>query len=523
MAPVSYLSLLSQWEQLAEWVSDAVDPSQIFSAGVTTEYELLMYVGMLGFPINVHRSAAAQMDPFQISISAVHAAPADSASLCCALQSEQSISAPEGGEVKDLLLLVDPDCPEASRIALKCRLFDLYTSVVLCRDLHMYSGVHMRIALHAHALVSLIGNRTPTKADLDIALRICYSVRKIWEDVPDSQKEYENLLCRLLQWDELTAADGVNDTSQLLLALTALCDNNCANYGIAAPAVLMLVNETLSRHARVHFRSQAGGEASQAKIRAITCVRGFLGVTDDSAPQAQEQDEPEPLQAEVEAMCRRDVKLDRGAFDFQHWVLDKTQPVLHAVAFATALRGALAQRGGGWEQLEADMEAGHAAYADVLTSVHARTETAELPKACDFGGEALERVCATMAAQAMLCSDSCERHNLPDVREADTLRQIAVRLRMDTYAGHVAAKMRDWRAVALDVTAARARAADIGQFQAMLGSHAHGLSKGAFWGLWDAAKHDGYGGEKVRAFLESANGEFANKYGSKDCATSSKR
>jgi len=167
------------------------------------------------------------------------------------------------------------------------------------------------------------------------------------------------------------------------------------------------------------------------------------------------------------------------------------------------------------------MEAGHVAYADVLVLVHSSAATAELPEVCDFVGAAHERVCATMAAQAMLCSDWSERRNLPDVRKADTLSQIAVRLRMDTYAGNVAVKMRDWRSVALDVTAARAQAADIGQFQAMLGNHAHGLAKGVFWGLWDAAKHDGFGGEKVHAFLEWANGEFANKYGSKDCASTS--
>lgn len=105
--PVSYLSLLSQWEQLAEWVTHATDASQIRAAGVTTEYELLMYVGMVGFPIKVGRSAATQMDPFQLSVSEVRAAPADTPSLCCALESEQTVLAPEGGEVKDLLLLVD--------------------------------------------------------------------------------------------------------------------------------------------------------------------------------------------------------------------------------------------------------------------------------------------------------------------------------------------------------------------------------------------------------------------------------
>lgn len=168
------------------------------------------------------------------------------------------------------------------------------------------------------------------------------------------------------------------------------------------------------------------------------------------------------------------------------------------------------------------MESGRAAYADVLERLRGRTLTADLPAACDFSAGALERVCATMAAQAMLCSDSSERRHLPDVREADTLSQIAVRLRMDTYGGRVAEKMSDWRAVALDVTAARARAADIGQFSSMLGDHAHGLSKGAFWGLWSAARSDGSGGDKVMAFLAKANSEFANKYGSPDCSASSR-
>lgn len=265
---------------------------------------------------------------------------------------------------------------------------------------------------------------------------------------------------------------------------------------MAPPAVLMVVNETLSRRAKQRFRSQGGGESWRAKSLAATCVRGFLGITEDSAPEAQEQDEAEPPRGVVEASCRRDVALCRDVFDFRSWVVEKAGPMLRAFSIAGALRGALARRGGGWEQLEVDMEAGRHAYADVSAYLRNRPAAAELPEACDFAPASLDGICAMMAAQAALCSDSCERRNLPDVREANTLSQMAVRLRMDTYAGRVAEKMKDWRAVALDVTAARARAADIGQFQTMLGMHAHGLSKGSFWGLWDAARHDGFAGEK---------------------------
>jgi len=511
-APMSYISLLSQWEQLSEWVIYAGDVDKIRAAGVSTEYELLMYVGMLGFPIKVGRSAATQMDPFQLSISSVYASPADTASLCCALQSEQTISAPEGGEVQDLLLLVDPDCPDASRAALSCTLFDMYTSVVLCRDLHMYTGIQMRVALHAHSLFALIKNDVLTEADLDIALRICYSVRKIWEHHPSLQQEYERLFCRLKDWDELTAADGIHDPSQLLLVLVALCDKEDSTHALAPPAILMLFNEVLSRKAKQRFKSMAGGEASKSRLLAVTCVRGFLGVTDDSAPTAQAIDQPEPSREEVEASCRKDVTLDRGSFDFQDWSLKALTPFLRACAFASALRDTLQCRSGGWDQLAADMEMGRRAYSDVLSGLQNCILAQQLPDACDFAPEALENVLAAMTAQAMLNTSSDQRRGLPDVRVANTLSQIAVSLRMDTYSGHVATKMSDWRCVALDVTAARARAADIGQFEGMLGSHAHGLTKEAFWGLWEAAKHDGYGGQKVQAFIQKANHGFCQKY-----------
>eukprot|EP00440_Ansanella_granifera_P008017 gb/GFBE01008678.1/.p1 GENE.gb/GFBE01008678.1/~~gb/GFBE01008678.1/.p1 ORF type:complete len:1041 (+),score=255.90 gb/GFBE01008678.1/:1-3123(+) len=523
-ASVSFVSLLSQWEQLAEWVQHASDREQIRAAGVGSEYELLMYVGMLGFPIKVGRSAATQMDPFQLKISFVHASPADSASICCAMQSEQTVSAPEGDEVKDLLLLVDPDCPNASGLALKCKLFDVYTSVVLCRDLHMYTGTPMRIALHAHALMSVVGSAgAATESQLEIALRICYSARKHFESEPWQKKEYERLLTQMQDWDELTTKEGVMDPSQLFLALTVFCDSERFADAVAPPAVLMALNETLARKARHRFKSQAGAEAHKAKILAAECVRGFLGITEDSAPQAAATDEPEPARADVEAGCQRDVNLDTAHFDFENFTLESLVPTLSAFSFAIALHAAMEQRGGGWSNLESDMERGRPAYKDVLAVLQSERPAMELHGACDFDKAHQQRILATMTAQAMLCSDSSERRELPDVREADTLSQIAVRLRMDTYSGRVAMKLQDWRAVAVDVTAARARAADIGQFEGMIGCHAHGLCKGSFWGLWDAARHDGYGGEKVRAFLSKANQDFANKYGSKDCASASKK
>ena len=81
-ASESYCSLLTQREQLAEWADCAPRVAQEASS----EYESLMFVGMLGYPIQVRRGAATQMDPFAMTISSVLPSPVDSASLLCSLQ-----------------------------------------------------------------------------------------------------------------------------------------------------------------------------------------------------------------------------------------------------------------------------------------------------------------------------------------------------------------------------------------------------------------------------------------------------
>merc|ERR1711935_575267 len=158
----SYLSLYSAWEQLQDWCDAGTA-----IASCSTEYQLLMCLGVLGYPIDVQRRAATQMDPFAMDVTRVRASLADTASLSTALQSEQQVVPPEGGvAVQDLLVLVDPDAPRASRLAASSMLLkESYTSVVLCRDLHMFTGNKMRLALHAHALLSAV--QAPPPAPLE--------------------------------------------------------------------------------------------------------------------------------------------------------------------------------------------------------------------------------------------------------------------------------------------------------------------------------------------------------------------
>ena len=205
----SYLSLNTPGQQLSEWRTVA-DAGHLCGSG----YELLMFVGSLGYPIEVRRRDATQMNPFAMEVANVHSTLADTASLLCALQSEQELTPPEGGKpIEDLLVLVDPDFPQASRIVVNSVLLrETYTSVVLCRDLHMYTGNLMRIALHAHALLAaaqpvqrewdglpvqeaaLVAPPPFTEARIQLLLRICYSARKIWQldEMADLCSKMEN-------------------------------------------------------------------------------------------------------------------------------------------------------------------------------------------------------------------------------------------------------------------------------------------------------------------------------------------
>jgi len=173
-------------------------------------------------------------------------------------------------------------------------------------------------------------------------------------------------------------------------------------------------------------------------------------------------------------------------------------------------------------------------------------KNAESALGCSFVGR--ERMYATMAAQAFLHPTSQRRRcvgagsggatntysdgggggdsagavgggllnePLGDVRDGDTLRALAVDLRMAFYRTSVVVKMAQWRRVGCDLVVAKAKCADLGQYADLVGaaSHAHGLDKPTFWGLWRAAKADGHRGEKVLYFLSRANGEFGRKYG----------
>jgi len=222
----SYLSLHTPFEQLSEWCN-AVDGA---SAVCHSEYELLMYLGAVGYPIEVQRRAATQMNPYAMGISRMCAALADTASLCCALQSDQPVVPPEGGApVEDLLVLVDPDVPTASKLAANCALLgEVYTSVVLCRDLHMYTGRAMRVALHAHALLTAVQPTFGAQrvADIEAQMRRQFLGRA-----------YQCPGCQFGPIDHYACGDLEAHNGEVVGRNGAAVNNSCPNCGWFSPSI----------------------------------------------------------------------------------------------------------------------------------------------------------------------------------------------------------------------------------------------------------------------------------------------
>jgi len=355
-----------------------------------------------------------------------------------------------------------------------------------------------------------------TAASAEIALRICYSARALWQLGPTG--EVQQLRNKLVNWEPLTAADGVDHPVQLLLAL-AIADN-VPEEALGLVPMMSMLNEVCARRARDELRQAAGTDQPAVSAAARKRVAGFLGVSNATAPQTRPLVESEPTQAAVREECCGDYSLESSCFDFKDWVRGVLEPWTPPLVFVKRLRAVLRTREGGWPQLATDMETGPHKYADVVQILQKPMNKKENLRT--FLGIAhpaeAPRILATIAAQAFLHQSSQLRRTvalggtlkepLGDVRDGNTLREMCVDLRMAVYEERVAAKMREWGQVGASLTYQRAYAADLEQYSHMCGVHVHGLDKPTFWGLWNAAT-----GEKAKQFLSTSNHGFQSKYG----------
>ena len=436
----SYLSLLTQRQQLSEWAESSGD----IEKRVTDEFDTIAYVGTLGLPVKVHRFNATQVDPFAARVSKVLPSPVDSCSLACARSVEASVASPEGISVEDMLWLIDPDCPRASKLAYWSGLGDTFTSMTVCRDLFMYLGPQQRVALHAHALLCLIGsngNSDDKKDDVGklmltstvkLALRVLYSIRSHWGEACNNGT-YVELLRQMLSLGSLNEAAGVASPVQLLLALSAL-DWTLATPKpeagveeimdeadpLSVPVRLQLYNEVLSRAARAWLRKKTGSSEHSVTLKcAYKLLRNTLGITVDSAPLTRNIFQDEPGIEEARKNCRSDFSLDsatdprpcttveaepeEGAgmamevdtptaavdaddiLQIDNWVSKELQQARRVVYFACELRREIAELGG-WRQLMELIEAKGAEslakrLAESMSKMPSLAEELQLPQA----------------------------------------------------------------------------------------------------------------------------------------------
>jgi len=214
-----------------------------------------------------------------------------------------------------------------------------------------------------------------------------------------------------------------------------------------------------------------------------------------AAVTAEATEEDNEAQAAIESGC---------ALDVAGWVRDGLRQARRVVCFARALQHEL-MAVGGWPKLMEAMEARTA--GPIVAQLAARTAVAPtLATELQLAPFDTPRVMTTMAAQAFLHHVGAARDEpLDDVRDRETLEGVCVQLRMNLYEKALAEKMRAWKAIAGDVTFARARAMNAAEFDQFIGGHAHGLSSNEFWALCQAMQDDP---DKEQAFLRKANAEF---------------
>ncbi|CAJ1963528.1 unnamed protein product [Cylindrotheca closterium] len=171
----SFVSMATPWQHAEEWLHFGEQPFE-------SCWEMLMYGGMLGFPIRLKRFAACQMNPFLLEVENIRSTLVDSASICCSNKAEVPVYGPEAGApIEDVLLLIQPSLPRTSKLLNNTALLgEKFTSVTISRDMHMYTGFSMRVALHSTSLFHLAATQdeaTITEHDVVANLRRAFMGR----------------------------------------------------------------------------------------------------------------------------------------------------------------------------------------------------------------------------------------------------------------------------------------------------------------------------------------------------------
>ena len=514
---VSYLSQGRSYDHFAEWM----DASEI---DAQTEYELLCGIGSLFYPILVKRSDATQVDPWKMEVVDVLPSRVDSPSLSCAMQCNQLVLSPEGHPLGDVLPLIDPMFPNASQLVWGSKITEVLVAIALCRDLHMAQGPSQRVALCGHALFAVLRKEERGEAQVLIALRIIYSMRKHFgaaiEDGSSTSaySQLQQLHGKMIEGEPLTEAEDekgltVKHPVQLLLAMCIIDTTDKVTFN--AEGLLNLCNEAIARLMRPLIKAEVPSKKQttpdDVKRAAFAMLRKMLTIDARSVPDPTPVGKSDPERADVRNGMSSHYQLsaDNDAIRPLELVRRTLPEILRCAQFALRLQ-TYVTKVNGWEAVMSLIEKND---ADLLAHLRASNEgRPSVAAMLELKGVCQDQVQVTMAAQALIHNTSKDRRTVveSDVRDEATLRELAKDSRMDVYDASMREKKALYDEMANDIEYQNMIElkldSDVKAFVEMLGKHAHEHQKPVFWALAKVAAHNPDTHEKL--FLKSCNSEF---------------
>jgi hypothetical protein len=515
----SLLSLNTPVEQYAEWITIGDKSLSDFQ----NVYAFLVYCGFPAYPVKFQHNNAVQMDPFQTYCLEIEPYLVDTSSIMLANQlNYNKLLSPSGRSISDTLILISPQCPQASLLAMKSLIYQYNCSITLCRDLYMYHP-KMTFSLHAHSLIKATDEyyQNKSSAYLKLALNIVYSIRKFWGSFESSNENNVALLKHWVEdWETITQSEGdaCNHPVQLLLLFGASdlpASLNTIDPDSYMIPLLNLFNEVLARTMKIRLAYLATDEKTTSVV-AIGLMQNLLGIGKAQCPQPDpDVMKAEPSNDEVRESCqwiKLEVKNDdileklNMKTDLVTFVDQTLRPYYRTYELCFAIHSYLVEKKINWDQLIVEIEKIGEFPDELVNYIQTRLILTMKKTAYDYiKTENHQHVALTMFLQATLNHDSQSRFEIDQqsVLESQTFRKMSVDLMMEFYSEACKTKRQEYMSIIGDVTYGGALIATPDQFNDMLGSHTHGWCKNKFWALLKASKGD----YKKREFFMRKSGQ----------------
>lgn len=528
----SILSLNTPLEQYQEWLEQLKNFDRNEYSNI---YDVLVSFGLSGYSVKFQHNNAVQMDPFQTICEKIDICPVDTSNVLLTQQLNREIKSYSNEVITDCFVMVDPSAPNSSLFAMRSEIYHYVASIILCRDLYMYHP-KMTFSMHAHALVKTIEDysRTKSRVYIEFGARILYSIRKFW-GLYARISENVNLFTKWWNdWSTITQSqnDECNHPVQLLLMLGALDFNEIGasmndNYR-SHPPLLNLLNETLARISKIMLHTyvsqkKSNGEyptTDEIKRAGIKIMQKTYGITPDNSPQPNPDDTiSEPTIESTRENCVR--WIDWNDYDVSHafkslniqgcdnvieFINQKLMPIIQTYHFCYAVQGYV-NANDGWNALCEEFEKVGGvpeSFIDKIKESMNTIDNMDVLKYISIDSKDHNLVANTIFTQAIMhpLTDTRNKINEQDIRDASTLNEMIVDLRMNHYLKSSMEKRVRWVAIEGDLTYQKAISCDFVEYANMIGNHTHSGSKAWFAGI---ARASLLNDDKLNIFKSKSN------------------